>query len=242
MEGLQYLSASIWAITTALSLILVIIAIGVYFWYRARVNALDKDEKTVAGLAAMKNKLDAEIEHCLKWLDAHREELLKLDDQRKEQLALEQELAKLLTELAQKEQNVDRLRREASELQNVLSSFSKDRDGLEKDCDRLESEKVDFEKKRDKANEQAKAAEEIKVQALIKAKDAEKELNEKRSELIGLNDKIIGLSLKRDSFIKEIRDKESKLDDVHQILAKAKIQKKKAMEEGEHYPFLHDNV
>lgn len=75
MEGFQYLSASIWAIITALSLILVIIAIGVYFWYRARVDALDKDEKTVAGLAAMKNKLDAEIEQSLRWLENNREEL-----------------------------------------------------------------------------------------------------------------------------------------------------------------------
>ena len=225
MEGFQYLSASIWAIITALSLILVIIAIGVYFWYRARIDAFDKDEKTVAGLAAMKNKLDAEIEQSLRWLENNKEELLKLEAERMQQEKDRQELASLQTELAQKEQNVDKLIREASDLQNVVSSLSKDRD-------RLESEKVDFEKKRGEANGQANAAEEVKVQALIKAKDAEKELEDKRSELMGLNDKIIALSLKRDSLVKGISDKETKLDAAHHILDKAEIRKKKALEEA----------
>ena len=225
MEGFQYLSASIWAIVTATSLLLVLLALGIYLWYQNRLKAVIVTASSAADLAARKDQLESEIEQSLRWLENNKEELLKLEAERMQQEKDRQELASLQTELAQKEQNVNELRREASELQNVVSSLSKDRD-------RLESEKVDFEKKRDEANGQANAAEEIKVQSLIKAKDAEKELEDKRRELMGLNDKIIELSLKRDSFIKEISDKETKLDEIHHILDKAEIRKKKALEEA----------
>ena len=202
MEGFQYLSASIWSIVTATSLLLVLLALGIYQWYRNRLKAVVEDASDVANLAAEKEQLEAENAQCRKWLENNREELLKRDAERMQQENYRQELSNLQTELAQKELKVDDLRSETSNLQNVVSSLSKDRD-------RLESEKVDFEKKRDEANGQANAAEEIKVQALIKAKDAEKELDDKRSELMGLNDKIIALSLKRDSLVKGISDKET---------------------------------
>ena len=202
MEGFQYLSASIWAIVTAISLLSVLLALGIYLWYRSRLKAVVEDASAVANLAAEKEQLEAENAQCRKWLENNREELLKRDAERMQQENYRQELSNLQTELAQKELKVDDLRSETSNLQNVVSSLSKDRD-------RLEFEKVDFEKKRDEANGQANAAEEIKVQALIKAKDAEKELDDKRSELMGLNDKIIALSLKRDSLVKGISDKET---------------------------------
>jgi len=197
--GSQYLSASIWSIVTATSLLLVLLALGIYLWYRSRLKAAVEDASAVADLSARKDQLEAEIEQSLKWLENNREELLKRDAERIQQEKDRQELANLQTELAQKEQNVDELRRDASELQNVVSSLSKDRD-------RLESEKVDFENKKEVAKEKAHTAEQVRVQAVIKAQEAQKELEEKRSELMGLNDKIIELSLKRDSFIKEISE------------------------------------
>ena len=223
--GSQYLSASIWSIVTATSLLLVLLALGIYLWYRNRVKAVVEDASAVADLSARKDQLEAEIEQSLRWLENNREELLKRDAERIQQNKDRQELANLETELAQKEQNVDELRRDASELQNVVSSLSKDRG-------RLESEKVDFENKKEVAKEKAHTAEQVRVQAVIKAQEAQKELEEKRSELMGFNDKIIELSLKRDSFIKEISDKERKLDEIHQILDKAEIRKKKVLEEA----------
>ncbi len=223
--GSQYLSASIWSIVTATSLLLVLLALGIYLWYRSRLKAVVEDASAVADLSAQKDQLEAEIEQSLRWLENNREELLKRDAERIQQEKDRQEFVNLQTELAQKEQNINELRREASNLQNVVSSLSKDRD-------RLESEKVDFENKKEVAKEKAHTAEQVRVQAVIKAQEAQKELGEKRSELMGLNDKIIELSLKRDSFIKEISDKERKLDEIHQISDKAKIRKKKALEEA----------
>jgi len=82
MFGFQYLPASLWVIITGISLILVIISLGVYFWYRARVNAFGKDERTIADLVAEKTILDAEIEQCLKYRDRNKEELLQIEAER----------------------------------------------------------------------------------------------------------------------------------------------------------------
>jgi hypothetical protein len=214
MFGFQYLPASLWVIITGISLILVIISLGVYFWYRARVDAFNNGEKTVAGLAARENILKAEIEQSLKYRDRVQEELLKLENQRQEQLKLEEELAELQTKLAQGEQKADELRKEAIDLQNVVSSLTKDRD-------RFETEKVDLDNKRDAANEKAKTAEAFKVQALIKTKEAQKDLEEKRVEIKELNNKVTDQTLKKDSLVEEINDKKSKLDKLNQDLKNA---------------------
>ena len=166
--GSQYLSASIWVIATAISLLLVLLALGIYLWYRNRVQAVIEDASAVADLSAQRDHLEAEIEQCRKYLENNREELLKLEAERIQQEKDRQELANLQTELAQKEQNVNELRREASDLQNVVSSLSKDRD-------RLESEKIDFENKKEVVKEKTHTAEQVRVQAVIKAQEAQKE-------------------------------------------------------------------
>ena len=230
MFGFQYLPASLWVIITGISLILVIISLGVYFWYRARVDALNNGEKTVASLAARENILKAEIEQSLKYRDRVQEELLKLENQRQEQLKLEGELAELQTKLAQGEQKADELRKEAVDLQNVVSSLTKDRD-------RLETEKVDLENKRDAAKEQANTAEQVRVQALIKAKETQEDLKEKRDEIKDLNGKITEQTLKKDSLAEEIDDKKSKLDKLNQDLKNAESETQhvfKAIDEEKH--------
>jgi len=230
MFGFQYLPASLWVIITGISLILVIISLGVYFWYRARVDALNNGEKTVASLAARENILKAEIEQSLKYRDRVQEELLKLENQRQEQLKLEGELAELQTKLAQGEQKADELRKEAVDLQNVVSSLTKDRD-------RLETEKVDLENKRDAAKEQANTAEQVRVQALIKAKETQEDLKEKRDEIKELNGKITEQTLKKDSLAEEIDDKKSKLDKLNQDLKNAESETQhvfKAIDEEKH--------
>jgi len=214
MFGFQYLPASLWVIITGISLILVIISLGVYFWYRARVNAFGKDERTIADLVAEKTILDAEIEQCLKYRDRNKEELLQIEAERIEQEKLRQELADQQTKVAQEEQKADELRKEAIDLQNVVSSLTKDRD-------RLETEKVDLENKRDAAKEQANTAEQVKVQALIKNKEAQEDLKEKRNEIKELNNKVTDQTLKKDSLVEEINDKKSKLDKLNQDLKNA---------------------
>jgi len=214
MEGFQYLSASLWIFVTTFSLVIVLLALFIYLWYRSRVKAVGQDASSVADLAAEKDQLEAEIAQCRTWLENNKEDLLKLDAERQQQEVLRQELANQQTKVAQKEQKAEGLRKEATDLQNVVSSLTKDRD-------HLETENVDLENKRDAAKEQANTAEQVKVQALIKAKETQENLKEKRNEIKALNDKITEQMLKKDSLVEEINDKKSKLDKLNTALKNA---------------------
>jgi len=214
MSGFQYLSASLWIFVTTFGLVIVLLALFAYLWYRSRVKAVGIEVSSVANLAAEKDQLEAEIAQCRKWLENNKEDLLKLDAERKQQEMLRQELADQQTKVAQEEQKADELRKEATDLQNVVSSLTLDRD-------RLETEKVDLENKRDAAKKQANTAEQVKVQALIKNKEAQEDLKEKRNEIKELNNKVTDQTLKKDSLVEEINDKKNKLDKLNQDLKNA---------------------
>ena len=212
--GSQYLLTSIWSIVTAISLLLVLLALGIYLYYQKWLKVAIVPMSSIVDLSARKDQLEAEIEQSLRWLENNREDLLKRDAERIQQEKDRQELVNLQTELAQKEEKANDFRKEASDLQNVVLSLSKDHD-------RLETEKIDLEKKKDAAKEQAQTAEQVKVQALIKNKEAQEDLKEKRNELMELNGKITGHTLKKDLLTEKINDKKSKLDQLNQELKNA---------------------
>lgn len=162
---IPYLPTALWALVTGMSLVLVLVAFGIYLWYRKRVEAVIEDASTVANLAAQKGQLEAEIEQCRNWLKDNREELLKLDAERREQELLRQELARLQMESAQTEQRQDELRKEASDFQNIVSTLAQDRD-------RLIAEKAALDKAKEEAEAATRAAEEERQRADTEAKQA----------------------------------------------------------------------
>ena len=146
---IPFLPTSIWGLMTGLSLILVLLACGMYVYYHKRLKAVIGDAKDVADLAAEKERLEAEIKQCQDWLKNNREELLKLDAERKQQEELRQELTNLQTKAAQEQQKVDDLSKESTILQNVISTLAQDRDRITNDisdgCVILERNKNDVE-------------------------------------------------------------------------------------------------
>ena len=130
---IPFLPTSIWGLATGLSLILVLLACGMYAWYHNRIKAVIKESENVADLATKKERLEAEINQCHDWLKNNREELLKLDAECKQQEELRQELANLQTRAAQEQQKVDELSKESTSLQNVISTLAQDRERLEKE-------------------------------------------------------------------------------------------------------------
>ncbi len=128
--------------------------------------------------------------------------------------------------MANEEQKVDELRKEAATLQNAVSFLTQDRD-------RLESEKADLETKRDAAKKQAHVAEEVRVQALIKAKDAKNDLEQKHTEMTDLNAKITGMSLKNVALMEEIRTREVRLKDLEDALKAAEREAERAISEAD---------
>ena len=67
---IPFLPFPIWAIATGLSLILVMLACGMYLYYHKRFRNAIEDYEDVEDLAAKKVQLEAEVEQCKKWLDS----------------------------------------------------------------------------------------------------------------------------------------------------------------------------
>ncbi|HHT9130249.1 MAG TPA: hypothetical protein ACFYEC_05230, partial [Candidatus Brocadiaceae bacterium] len=88
---IPFLPASIWALTTGLSLVLVLLACGMYVWYHNRFKAVLKDAEDMADLAAKKERLEAEIKQAQDWYTNVKEELLKKESEREEQERVRQE-------------------------------------------------------------------------------------------------------------------------------------------------------
>ncbi len=127
---IPFLPTSLWGLIAGLSLVLVLLACCMYAWYHKRFKSVLKDSEDVADLAAKKERLEAEINQCQDWLKNNREELLRLDVERKQQEELRQELASLQMKAAQEQQKVDDLSKESTILQNVISTLVEDRDRI----------------------------------------------------------------------------------------------------------------
>jgi peptidoglycan hydrolase CwlO-like protein len=165
-----YLPTTIWVLATGLSLLIILVALGIYLWYRQRVQAVIEDASAVADLAAKKTQLEAEIEQCQNWLKGNKEELLQREAERQEQEIFRKELARLSMELVQNDQRMDELRREASDLQNVVSSLAQDRD-------RLTVEKATLDREKAELQAAKSAAEATWQRADTEAKRVEQELH-----------------------------------------------------------------
>jgi len=118
-------------------------------------NVVSAFKQEVTDLTAKKQRLDGEIEQCMKSLDENREEIRKLDGERQKQESLREDLANLSSQVAEEKQKRDEYRKEAEDLQNVISALSQD-------VERLESGKADQEIKNDVAKEELENAEEDK--------------------------------------------------------------------------------
>jgi chromosome segregation ATPase len=119
------------------------------------MESIIKDASSLVDLTAKKQGLEVDIERCMKSLDENREELRKLDGERKQQESLRQDLASVSSQVAEEEKKRNEYRKEVEDLQTVISALSQD-------LERLESGKADQEIKNDVAKEESENAEEDK--------------------------------------------------------------------------------
>jgi chromosome segregation ATPase len=119
------------------------------------MESIIKDASSLVDLTAKKQGLEADIEQCMKSLDENREELRKLDGERKQQESLRQDLASVSSQVAEEEKKRNEYRKEVEDLQTVISALSQD-------LERLESGKADQEIKNDVAKEELENAEKDK--------------------------------------------------------------------------------
>ena len=136
-------------------LVIVSVVLATYFYCRRQMESIIKDASSLVDLTAKKQGLEADIEQCMKSLDENREELRKLDGERKQQESLRQDLASVSSQVAEEEKKRNEYRKEVEDLQTVISALSQD-------LERLESGKADQEIKNDVAKEESENAEEDK--------------------------------------------------------------------------------
>lgn len=191
------LPTPVWAISTGLSLVIVLLTCAMYFWYRKRIEAALGDETDAATLAAKKQQLEAEVTQCQNWIAQNRDELLRLEAERQEQERIRLELANLLTQTATEQQKIENMGKEAAALQNAVTALGQDRDRLQTETQKLQTERtqaeqakkqlegvvqrLDEEKKKFDLLVQNVAQNEVKQQSLIG------EINARQAQLAQLN-------------------------------------------------------
>ena len=207
---MPFLPTPIWAIATGLSLILVMLACGIYFWHRSRLKALVKDGEDAADLAARKVQLEAEVEQCKKWLVENKDRLLETEAKVIELNKLEQELANLENKAAQKQQEVDDFRKETNDLQNVVTVLAQDRDRLTEEVKTLKEEINSLEgKKRDLE------------QATQDMRGVIERYKEEKVKLENLLQSIVQNEIKQQSLIAEVSAREAQHKQIQNELEQA---------------------
>lgn len=216
---IPFLPTSLWGLTTGISLILVLLACGMYVWYNKRFKAVLKDSEDVADLATKKVRLEAEINQCQDWLNNNREELLKLDAERKQQEELRQELTNLQIKDAQEQQKVDDLSKESTSLQNVISTLAQDRDRITNEITAgrllLEKNQNDIEKLKNEIEN-----------ALRQLCDVDQRFQEKKRELDVLEQKVMELSSGKNLLESEIKNNQNRLDNMIKEVQKLEVERK----------------
>ncbi len=203
---------SLWIFSTSMSLIILFLLGAVYFWYRNRLRAMLQDGQDVADLAQKKDQLQAEIQRCDEWIKTSREELLRLDAERKQQEDLRIQLADLLGKVAQGQQKVDDLARESEAIQAAVVTLSQDKDSLSKERGLLSQQIEGFKAVFD-TNKRAAEEATQKVQKLTEELSLlEKRQKEETDKLNALLKATTELDIKKQSLTIEVSAKEQQRD------------------------------
>ncbi len=151
MEGiiLPYLPTSLWILSGAVTILLLFVVFGFYIYWRKREAAFLEDAADVAGLAARKQILQAEMEATLQWMDKQKAEIERLMAEREEQERLRALLADLEQQCATRDQENQSLRNEVGELENQRHNLSQTLEKLEREigdieAKRSEAQAIDF--------------------------------------------------------------------------------------------------
>ncbi|WP_347274610.1 hypothetical protein [Candidatus Kuenenia sp.] len=216
---IPFLPTSIWGLMSGLSLILVLLACGMYVYYHKRLKAMIKDSEDVADLAARKTILEAEIKQCQNWLNMNRERLLESDAKVVELNKLEQELASLLIKLSEEKQKVDDLSKESTSLQNVISTLAQDRDRI---INEITAGQKLLEKNQNDVNKSNNEIENVSR----KLRDVEQQYQEKTRAFDLLEQKLSDFSSQKFGLENEIEQNQNQLNSMIKELEKIEVERK----------------
>jgi len=189
MESLNFqeiISMSAWAFSSAVSLMVLLIAMFLYIYYRKRLQAVVGDGSNAAELAGRVEQLRKDEDAIRDWLAEQKDELQSVSAERNEQEIIRAELQRLEQECARNEEFNRSLRDE-------VGSFENKKHLLAEKCQKLEQEISDSEKNIEQLENKKETLTQNIGQSISKAIETENECNrlttlqeQKSSELRGL--------------------------------------------------------
>ena len=197
MNGLidfQMIPIWIWGLAMATGIIIVLLTLFLQLFYRKRLQAMDPLNTDVGDLINQKQQLETDVDSIKDWIAIQKDELLRLEAERKEQEIIRAELLRLEQEAAKRQdENKDQI--------DEVGNLENQRHLLVQSMEKLEKEKTEIEKEikaLGKENEDSKNA----------LKEIEKELKKFEKEEKKLTDAIE----KGNKKLNEIEDDHKKLE------------------------------
>jgi hypothetical protein len=192
MDGvsLPYLPISLWILTGAMTILILLVAFGFYVHWRNWAKELEGTGSDVASLDARKLILEKEKDSLEEWIRVHKDELDRVKAEREEQERLRAVLADLEQQCATKNQENQVLRNEVGELENQRHQVTQTLETLKReigdlDAKRAEKEALDslLAQLRPQVEESQKTIQNLAaMKAMLSAFTNEKETLEKRIE------------------------------------------------------------
>ena len=121
MESLNFqeiIPLSVWAFSSAVGIMVIMIAMFLYFYYRKRLKAVGIDGNNAAELASRVELLKKDEEVLRDWIARQKNELQSLNSERDEQESVRAELQRIEEKCAKKEELNRFLRKEVGILEN----------------------------------------------------------------------------------------------------------------------------
>lgn len=177
MDNLNFqevIPLSVWAFSSAVGIMIMLIAFFLYLYYRKRLQAVVGDGSSAADLAAQKEQLTSDANAIRDWIASQKDELQRFASEREDQIQLQGQLSRLEQECAQKEEFNRSLRNEVGNLENKkhlltekhqnveqkivdlekrLEEMQRESEELTKVIEQYKSEKKEFQTECDKLGE-----------------------------------------------------------------------------------------
>ncbi len=177
---------SLWAIAATTSIMVVLLALVMNLYYRKRLQAMRPLNMDVGDLINQKQQLEADVDSIKDWIATQKDELIRLEAERKEQEILRAELQRLEQEAAIKEEDNKKLRDEVGSLENQRHMLVQSMEKIEQEKSALQKELENLSKEIEESNNVIK---EINTE-LEKSRKEEDKLQEQISNAKGKIDEL----------------------------------------------------
>ena len=161
MEALSvpFLPAGLWILSVAMTIVLLLVMFGFFIYQHNRKEALLKDGRDVAHLAAKRDLLQSQIAADVQWIQDQKAEMERLSAERNEQEILRNELGRLSQDCASKDEENQTLRNEVGALENqkhllaqTLEKIERNKEKCSDEVQKLEARKYEVEKSLSKSD------------------------------------------------------------------------------------------